>query len=94
MQATYDSIVPKYQKTRSRTIGEEAFGVAQTNKQIDTQSDNKGRLELSGRANQQTDTTDRTVPYDGQHGRSNSSSNSYRYRSGDGLVEPATGLLV
>jgi len=54
MQATQDSIVglPKFQKTRLRTVKEEAFCVSQTNKQTnkqtDTQNDNKGHLELSG----------------------------------------------
>ena len=43
---------PKFRKIRLRTVGEEAFGVRQTNRQLDRQTDtltdNKGRLELSG----------------------------------------------
>jgi len=47
MGATNEIIVPKFRKSRLRTVGEKAFGVT-TDKQTDAQSDNKGRLELSG----------------------------------------------
>jgi len=35
MQATEENTVPKFRKTGLRTVGEEAFGVAQTDKQTD-----------------------------------------------------------
>jgi len=43
MQATQENTVPKFRKTRLRTVGEEAFGVAQTDRQTNKQTGRQTR---------------------------------------------------